>query len=126
MTRLDPEALQQHIGRLPPLADDPAYLVFADWLQAQGHPWGELIVLQHRAATATGDERAGFEREAASLLEARGAEILGEEVPRERAELVWHLGFVRRARLRTPAEATAIWMAARALLEAPCARMLEG
>jgi len=39
-----------------------AYLVYADWLQAQGDPRGELIVLQHRgetdAATALLDEHA--------------------------------------------------------------------
>jgi len=33
--------------------DDPApYLVYADWLQAQGSPLGELIVLEHALETA--------------------------------------------------------------------------
>jgi uncharacterized protein (TIGR02996 family) len=125
MTALDPAALQHHLDQLPPLVDDPAYLVFADWLQSQGHAWGELIVLHHRAAHAeAADERADLERAAARLLDERRADILGE-LPREGADLGWHLGFVRRARLQTPADAGAVLAAARALFAAPAARMLE-
>ena len=32
--------------------DVEAHLVYADWLQAQGDPYGELIVIQHPLATA--------------------------------------------------------------------------
>src|SRR5262245_5726905 len=125
MTPLDPVALRFHLEQLPPLVDDPAYLVFADWLQAQGHPWGELVVLQHRAATsAAAKERAELERAAERLLEEHRAAILGE-LPREGTELGWHLGFVRRARLRTPADAGAVLAGARALLAVPAARMIE-
>jgi hypothetical protein len=129
MTKLDAAALQRHLDQLPPLPEDPAgesaYLVFADWLHVQGHPWGELIVLHHRAAhAATADERAALEGAAALLLEDRGARILGE-LPREGAALIWHLGFVRRARLRTLADAGTVLACARALLRAPAARMLE-
>jgi uncharacterized protein (TIGR02996 family) len=125
MTTLDPAALQHHLEQLPPLADDPAYLVFADWLQSQGHPWGELVVLHHRAAIAEAPgERAALERAAAHLLEARGADILGGP-PRAEDELIWHLGFVRRARLVTAADPGAILAAARGLLASPAARMLE-
>ena len=125
MTTLDPAALQHHLEQLPPLADDPAYLVFADWLQSQGHPWGELVVLHHRAAIAEEPgERAELERAAADLLEARGADILGGR-PRAADELVWHLGFVRRARLVTAADPGAVLAAVRTLLAAPAARMLE-
>lgn len=122
---LDRAELGRHIDQLPRLADDPAYLVFADWLQAQGHRWGELIVLQHRAAhAATDTERAALEGEAARLLEERRGEILGELGP-EGAELTWHLGFVRRAHLRSRADAAAVLAGTRALLAAPAARMLE-
>lgn len=125
MTTLDPAALKHHLEQLPPLADDPAYLVFADWLQAQGHPWGELVVLQHRAATApTEEERAVLQRAAERLLDEHGVEILGA-LPLEGAELGWHLGFVRSARLRTAPEGGAILAAAKALLAPPAARMLE-
>ncbi len=56
-------------------ADPAPYLVYADWLQAQGNPLGELIVLQHqleRAEDATQRSRAdelerGFELPAAEL-----------------------------------------------------------
>jgi uncharacterized protein (TIGR02996 family) len=106
-------------------ASEPAYLVFADWLQAQGHPWGELIVLQHRAAQAAErGERAALEGAAARLLEDRGAEIVGE-LPLEGAELTWQLGFVRRARLRTLADKGVVLAGARALLAAHAAHMLE-
>jgi uncharacterized protein (TIGR02996 family) len=122
---LDPAALKAHLDRLPPLGDDQAYLVFADWLQAQGHPWGELIVLHHRAAIAQAEgERGELARAAARLLEERRADILGA-LPPEGAELTWHLGFVQRARLGTRAAADAVLAAARALLKAPAARMLE-
>jgi uncharacterized protein (TIGR02996 family) len=125
MTTLDPAALQHHLDQLPPLVDDPAYLVFADWLQSQGHAWGELVVLHHRTAHAeSADERAALERAAARLLDEHRADVLGE-LPRDGADLVWHLGFVRRARLQTPADAGAVLADARALLAAPAARMLE-
>ncbi|HWU87089.1 MAG TPA: hypothetical protein VN253_07430 [Kofleriaceae bacterium] len=125
MTALDAAALRFHLDQLPPLVDDPAYLVFADWLQSQGHPWGELVILHHRTSIApTEAERAELERAAELLLAERGAEILGE-LPRDGADLVWHLGFVRRARLKTPADGGAVLAAARALLAAPAARMIE-
>ena len=111
-------------GRASERAGEPAYLVFADWLQAQGHPWGELIVLQHRAAHAAAGARPALEVAAARLLEDHGAEIVGE-LPLEGAELSWQLGFVRRARLRTLADASAVLAGARALLTAPASHMLE-
>lgn len=71
--------------------DDPApYLVHADWLQAQGDPRGELIVLQHRGVDP-----------AAHL--AKYPELLGplrsferpDEKPRGRKVLLkWKLGYV--------------------------------
>lgn len=125
MTTLDPAALQHHLEQLPALADDPAYLVFADWLQAQGHPWGELVVLHHRAAIAPSpDERTALEQAAAHLLEVHARAILGDP-PRAEDELIWHLGFVRRARLVTPPEPRDVLAAARSLLASPAARMLE-
>jgi uncharacterized protein (TIGR02996 family) len=126
MTTLDPAALRQHLEQLPPLIDDPAYLVFADWLQAQGHPWGELIVLHHRAAHAATAEECGELLLAAELLlEERGSAILGE-LPHRATDLAWHLGFVRRARLPTPVGPNHVLTAVQTLLAAPAARMLQG
>ena len=45
------DELDDRIANLPPLVDDPAYLVFADWLQSRGDPWGELISLQSNPRT---------------------------------------------------------------------------
>lgn len=124
MTLVDAAALQAQIALLPPLADDPAYLVFADWLQSQGHPWGELVVLQHRLAKAAPEERDTLEGAVAQLLEHHGEDIIGG-LPRDADTLDWHLGFVRRAQLVTPAQAEPILAATEALLGAPAARMLE-
>ena len=84
--------------------DEPGpYLVYADWLQANGDPRGTLIVLQHH----------GREREAGELIEEHRAHLLGPlaaaadaaggdtrrgGAPRK-LELAWHLGFLREARI---------------------------
>jgi uncharacterized protein (TIGR02996 family) len=70
--------------------DVAAHLVYADLLQTQGDPYGELIVLQHELAAnptkaIAKRERAWFERNYF-------------EVP-EYYKLVWRLGFVRAATL---------------------------
>ena len=125
MTALDAAELDEHIARLPPLVDDPAYLVFADWLQSKGHPWGELIMLQHRAAHATSKAEAGeFTLEADIVLEQRRAEILGE-LPAGEHDLEWHLGFLRRAHLRMPTEQQVVLDTTKSLVLLPCARMLD-
>lgn len=125
MTMLDATALEHQLAQLPPLVDDPAYLVFADWLQSRGHPWGELVALQHAAATApTPRRRDELAAAAEKLLQEHARAILGE-LPPEQAQLVWHLGFVRSARLVTPATSNTLLAAVRALLRLPVARMLE-
>jgi len=68
--------------------DDPqAYLVYADWLQTQGDPRGELIVRQHEG------------READSFLDEHRAEFLGRfasETP-ETFVLEWRRGYIKKA-----------------------------
>ncbi len=82
------------------------YLVYADWLQAQGDPRGELIVLDAQLLREPGDVRLLATR--GSLLERHGALLLGrladhtltsERYEEERREaFAWNLGFIRSAR----------------------------
>ncbi|MEP6860266.1 MAG: TIGR02996 domain-containing protein [Deltaproteobacteria bacterium] len=50
--------------------DDARRLVYADWLQQQGDPQGELIAIQIQLAHATANERAELETRARALLDA--------------------------------------------------------
>jgi uncharacterized protein (TIGR02996 family) len=107
------------------------YLIYADWLQQQGDPRGELVVAQHALATATVDgERAKFEEVEARLFKTFAAELLGKlgGLSRVKARssidvrgLAWRCGFLRAVRLprRSAAEA------ARRLIDHPSARFLE-
>ncbi len=70
--------------------DDPAgYLVYADWLQAQGDPRGELIVLVER----------GRDDEARALIDEHAEHFLGPFARHrpEELELTWRHGFIRGA-----------------------------
>jgi uncharacterized protein (TIGR02996 family) len=63
--------------------DDARRLVYADWLQQQGDPQGELIAVQIQLAHATATERAELETRAKALLDAHSGEWtaqLGEGV----------------------------------------------
>jgi uncharacterized protein (TIGR02996 family) len=83
--------------------DASAYSVYADWLQAQGDPRGELIGLQV-AAEARGD--AALARAAAALLERHAEAWLGPLAPHtrtydghDREAFTWRFGFIHAARL---------------------------
>jgi uncharacterized protein (TIGR02996 family) len=68
-------------------SDPAAYLVYADWLQAQGDPRGELIVLHHNDGNAD-----------AFIIE-HDHELLGRFADDHPAtfDLTWRLGFVQKA-----------------------------
>jgi uncharacterized protein (TIGR02996 family) len=97
-------ALEDAIREQP---DDPErYLVYADWLQAQGDPRGQLIVLDEQLLRTPADARLQAAR--GSLLERHREHFLGrladhtttserDEEDRQEA-FAWHLGFIRRAR----------------------------
>ncbi len=125
--QLDGQELERQLAALPPLGDAAAYLVFADWLQSQGHPWGELITLQHGVKTApNAKKREQLEKAAAKLLEQHGAAIVGPAAGHEHSRFDWHLGFLRTATIGTTAEPEAMIAALEALLARPAAHMLEG
>lgn len=90
-----PEKMLDAIRAAP---DDPEpYLVYADWLQAQGDPRGELISLQYRMSTT--DDTGEFLR-----LKARAEELLAQNAehfygPARHALIAfnfqWRWGFVK-------------------------------
>ena len=88
--------------------DPEGYLVYADWLQQQGDPRGELIVLQHRLATTR--DRDGVtlrEREQTTLFKKFGRDLLGplakyvflRNSVQSFRTFSWRCGFIRTARL---------------------------
>jgi uncharacterized protein (TIGR02996 family) len=120
---LDKKELKRHLANL---TEDAAYLVLADWLQSQGHPWGELIVLQHGAATAPAEKkRAQLEKAADKLLKQHGGAILGPTAHHADSHLTWRLGFVRKASVATPAEPKQVLAAVKDFVAQPAAQLLE-
>lgn len=86
------EDLEIALGREP---EDPApFLVYADWLQAQGDPRGELIALQHGA-----EARPDLAAAAEAHLKAHRRHLLGPiaRLSTDRTLLRWSRGFVRAA-----------------------------
>ncbi|MGN6105003.1 MAG: WGR domain-containing protein [Kofleriaceae bacterium] len=126
LPELDRAQLAQHLGNLPGLVDDGAFLVLADWLQSQGHPWGELIALHHAMASAPEAQRAVLAESEAALLAARGPALVGAASRHSCSQFAWHLGFLRTATLGTAATAEAMSAAVDELLALPAAHLLEG
>ena len=121
---LDKKELKRHLSNLKPLADDPAYLVLADWLQTQEHPWGELIVLQHGAATNP-KKAASLQKQADKHLKENGPIILGEAASDSRSHFEWHHGFVRRAVIASAADVKVMTKAVKSFLDSPVSHMVE-
>ncbi|MBZ4412373.1 WGR domain-containing protein [Myxococcus faecalis] len=79
-----------------------AYLVYGDWLQAQGDPRGELIALQHALSKASGAEATALKKQVSAHIKKHKALLLGSMAKGwsdEEITLEWHLGFIRSARL---------------------------
>jgi len=105
-----PEPAAAHDPELEAMiVEDPsreAYMVYADWLQAQGDPRGELISVEHallqrpgarKLLETRGRLRAPYDEQMRQLVQAFNMQIPpGEE---HRIKLEWDLGFVRSARL---------------------------
>lgn len=138
--------LEAAIRRSP---DEPdAYLVYADWLQGQGDPRGELICVQHaidehRRRSRNDNERffsqqaLALERAELLLIMTHREQLMGPVLSRvhdedlqsyvmDLFELEWFLGFIRRAALyRSPrrrGDETAAWTA---LLRTDSARFIR-
>jgi uncharacterized protein (TIGR02996 family) len=82
------------------ILDDPqdprTYLVYADWLQSQGDPRGELIAAQVALETAAGAERERLERRAEEILAAHERFLPG--VDEQHATVTWRRGFFESVR----------------------------
>ncbi len=93
--------------------DEAAYLVYGDWLQAEDDPRGELIALQAAALRDPSDKKL------AKRIDKHIAQHANELLAGlEEIEVVWHLGFVRDARV-------AGLGALRALLAHPSGRFVQ-
>lgn len=78
--------------------DTESYLVYADWLEAQGDPRGRLISYQHEL-----ERLEEFQSKTRQVLDENKEELLGPfDVPA--VELEWHLGFIRRLSLKVGAD----------------------
>src|SRR5688572_10002673 len=82
--------------------DDAPYLVYADYLIAQGDPRGELIVMQHDADEANGSRKTTLSRAANAHLDNHAAHFLGplHAFVNGTYKLVWRYGYVRRLELQ--------------------------
>lgn len=87
--------IEEHLEQIRASLDDPApYLVFADWLQEQGNPWGRLITLQHGLEQRPGDSAIAAEVEA--LMKKH------KWAPKAKPRLLrleWRWGFIRAIRV---------------------------
>jgi uncharacterized protein (TIGR02996 family) len=81
--------------------DDSAYLVYADWLMAQGDPRGELIVLQHDADEAERARKPALKRAANAHLEKHAKHFLGPlaDFKGGTSHVTWRYGFARKVTL---------------------------
>ena len=82
------------------LDDEAAYLVYGDWLQAQGDPRGELITLQ-AGLRKNGKDKKKLRTAAEKLLEEHAAHFWGKlvDVQDMLDEVVWELGFIKSVKL---------------------------
>lgn len=119
--------------------DEASWLVYGDWLTDRGDDRGQLIRLEQRAASATGDEKVSLVAEIDALVARSGTQWSAglEEIQRlfdERREhwdpllkrsvdLVWRHGFLVAAAV--PCEEGSPYLVER-LLAHPSARLLSG
>jgi uncharacterized protein (TIGR02996 family) len=84
---------------LQDLDDEAAYLVYGDWLQAQGDSRGELITLQAGLLKTPKDKK--LRTAADRLLAAHADHFWGKlvDVQDMLDDVVWHLGFIKSVRL---------------------------
>lgn len=90
------------------VTDDASALVFADWLQQQGNPWGELIAMQVRGLPC-----------------AEQVHRLAPPLARFGSAITWKHGLVERLQIGADPDPAAIATAAREVLALPIAGRLE-
>ena len=109
--------------------DNPAgYLVYGDWLQTLGHPWGELIAVQHALERDPGRAAPGALRAIeAGYFDRYRRRLLGDLALRSQVKITFRLGFIAGARVDDSREfgALAIEDLVRTLQDLPAARFLS-
>jgi uncharacterized protein (TIGR02996 family) len=80
--------------------DDEACMVYADWLQTQGDPRGELAAVQQQLLRQP--KSAKLKNQEAKLLEQHSAHLLGKlaDVLDMVQDIEWHMGFIRSATVK--------------------------
>jgi uncharacterized protein (TIGR02996 family) len=125
---LDEAELDHHLAAVDadPDAIEPR-LVFGDWLQSKGHPWGTLIALNHAIATAPNEKkRAELQKEETALLQSQGSAILGELARAGRpTRFTWHYGFIDEAVIASAADKLVLKERLSTLFALPAARRLK-
>jgi uncharacterized protein (TIGR02996 family) len=101
--------------------DEDAYLVYGDWLQGEGDPRGELIALQAAAMRDPTDK--AIAKRVTELLARHDGDLLG--ALGEDMSVVWHLGFVRSARIAPDKDPSKPIDALKALLAHPSGRFVR-
>ncbi len=125
---LDPSELSTKFAAIDKAPEKPdAYLVFADWLEGQGHPWGKLIAQQHAIATApNAKKKAELEREETALLQAQGHAILKDLARAGRpTNFEWHYGFITHATIASPTDKPVLDDRLETLFSLPAARVMK-
>ncbi|MGC4114615.1 MAG: WGR domain-containing protein [Myxococcales bacterium] len=125
---IDGPELDEHLAAIAKApADAEKRQVFGDWLQSKGHPWGELIALNHAAATApNATKRAEFEKAVTQLLQKQGAAILGDLARAGRpTRFEWSYGFLKEVVLASPTDKLVLKERVQTMLGLPAARQLE-
>jgi len=102
-------------------------LVFGDWLQSKGHPWGTLIALNHAVASApNASKRAELAKEETAFLQSQGTAILGDLARAGRpTRFTWDHGFVEEAVIASPTDKVVLAERMKALFALPAARFLK-
>lgn len=112
---IDPALLDAELVKLDADPSAEGRVVFGDWLQSVGHPWGEIISMDHAGKAA--------ERDA---LIAANSTILGELARRtEQAKFGWQQGFIDEATILSGGNSTVLRQCMQALFALPAARYLR-
>lgn len=112
---VDEAALAAELAKLDADGSSEARVVFGDWLQSVGHPWGQLISLDQAGKVAERDQ----------LLASTPA-LLGDLARRlDHVELSWDHGFIDTALVRSEGNAKLVQQVLAALLAQPVARLIR-
>lgn len=104
--------------------DDHCYQVFADWLQTQGDPRGELMAVQQQMRGQSNPTRfLELKKVEAALLHEHGLRLLGTLAANlHLARITWRTGFIRSAIVN---DREGFEHALELLLQSPSARFLQ-